>query len=160
VEVAMTAIPKASVEDRVQWEVSQAEYDRIREVFLHHCDRELAGDIDGVLETLTPDCVYELTQTGQRWDGHAGARRFYEELLGAFPDNSWEIHDVVIGPQGVMSNVTMTAHQAAPFAGVNDVGQEVHWRLNNMFPWDPQAQQFRGETLYFFRPEAEYFVPK
>jgi ketosteroid isomerase-like protein len=63
---------------------SVREYDAIRELFLRHCDRELAGDIDAVLETLTPDCVYELPQTGQRWEGHVGARRFYEELLTGF----------------------------------------------------------------------------
>jgi predicted ester cyclase len=156
----MTAIPRATAEQRLQWEVSREEYDVIREVFLQHCDRELAGDIDGVLETLTAGCVYQLPQTGQRWEGHAGARRFYEELLTAFPDNSWDIHDVVLGPQGVMSNATMNAHQQAPFAGVNQVGQEVRWRLNNMFPWDSEAKKFQGEILYYFRPESEYFVPK
>jgi predicted ester cyclase len=156
----VTAVPKETVEQRVQWEANREEYDLIRDVFFRHCDRELAGDIDAVLETLTPDCVYELPQTGQRWEGHAGARRFYAELLAAFPDNSWELHDVVVGPQGVMSNVTMTAHQAAPFAGVNQVGTEVRWRLNNMFPWDPEAKKFSGETLYYFRPESEYFIPE
>ena len=154
----MTATPKETVEQRLGWEVDQADYDLIRQVFLQHCDRELAGDIDGVLETLTSDCHYELPQTGQRWDGLDGARQFYTELLAAFPDNSWEIHDVVIGPQGVMSNVTMAAHQRAPFAGVNQPGQEVRWRLNNMFPWSPSEKKFRGETLYYFRPESEYLI--
>jgi predicted ester cyclase len=155
---AMTAIPKATAEERVAWEVNKGQYDEIRRVFLLHCERELAGDIDGVLETLTPGCVYQLPQTGQRWEGLVGARQFYDELLAAFPDNSWELHDVVLGPQGVMSNVTMTAHQQAPFAGVDQVGQAVRWRLNNMFPWDPRAKRFMGETLYYFRPEVEYFV--
>lgn len=153
----MTAMSKTTAEERLGWEVTTAEYDAIRTSFLKHCDRELAGDIDGVLETLTDDCVYQLPQTGQRWKGHAGARQFYEEFLAAFPDNQWDIHDVVAGPQGVMSNVTMLAHQREPFAGVDQVGQEVRWRLNNMFPWDPDQQKFAGETLYYFRPEAEYF---
>jgi predicted ester cyclase len=156
----MTAIPRATIEQRLQWEVDRDEYDLIRAVFLQHCDRELAGDIDAVLKTLTPDCLYLFSQTGQRWEGHAGARQFYKELLTAFPDNRWDVHDVVVGPQGVMSNVTMTAHQQAPFAGVDQVGEEVHWRLNNMFPWDAHAKRSRGETLYYFRPEPEYFVPQ
>ena len=59
--------------------------------------RELAGDIDGVLKTLTADCV-------------------------------------------------------------DQTGQAVRWRLNNMFPWDPDQRKFSGETLYFFRPESDYFV--
>lgn len=153
----MTGGDHESIEQRVQREITQAQYDGVRSTFLHHCERELAGDIDAVLTTLTTDCVYEHPQSGQRWEGHEGARAFYTAFLGAFPDNAWEIHDVVIGPQGVMSNATMTAHQQEPFLGVDQVGQAVTWRLNNMFPWDPDAQLFSGETLYFFRPESEYF---
>ena len=32
---------------------------------------------------------------------HAGARAFYTELFGAFPDNRFALTDIVIGPQGV-----------------------------------------------------------
>lgn len=51
----MTAIPRTTVEHRVQWDASRGEYDTTRELFLLHCDRELAGDIEAVLETLTPN---------------------------------------------------------------------------------------------------------
>ncbi len=154
----MTGAHHETVEQPVQREATQDQYDGIRSTFLRHCERELAGDIDAVLETLTHDCVYAHPQWGQRWEGHDGARRFYEAFLGAFPDNQWELHDVVIGPQGVMSNVTMTAKQQKPFLGVDQTGQDVRWRLNNMFPWDPDTQRFSGETLYFFRPESEYLM--
>ena len=93
----MTRASHEAVEQRVQREVSQAQYDAIRAAFLLHCERELAGDIDGVLKTLTADCV-------------------------------------------------------------DQTGQAVRWRLNNMFPWDPDQRKFSGETLYFVRPESDYFV--
>ena len=99
-----------------------------------------------------------MPQSGTRWEGQDGARRFYADLLAAFPVNQWDIHDVVIGPQGVMSNVTMIAKQEKPFLGVDQTGEDVRWRLNNMFPWDPDQRRFSGETLYFFRPEPEYFT--
>jgi predicted ester cyclase len=154
----MTGASRETIEQRVQREVTQEQYDAIRAAFLLHCERELEGDIEGVLQTLTPDCVYAHPQSGATWEGHDGARRFYEAFLGAFPDNQWELHDVVIGPQGIMSNVTMTAHQRHPFLGVDQTGHAVRWRLNNMFPWDPDQRKFSGETLYFFRPETDYFV--
>jgi hypothetical protein len=41
-----------------------------------------------------------------------------------------------------MSNVTMIATQKQPFLGVDQTGQQVRWRLNNMFPWDPDQRKF------------------
>ena len=156
----MTGAPHESVAQRIGREVTQDQYDAIRSTFLRHCEREAAGDVEGILETRTTDCVYEHPQSGTRWEGQDGARQFYAALLGAFPDNQWELHDVVIGPQGVMSNVTMIATQKQPFLGVDQTGRQVRWRLNNMFPWDPDQRKFSGETLYFFRPESEYFTAR
>lgn len=51
----MTGAHHETVEQRVQREVTQEQYDAIRSTFLLHCDSEAAGDVDGVLGTLTPD---------------------------------------------------------------------------------------------------------
>ncbi|HEX5630879.1 MAG TPA: nuclear transport factor 2 family protein, partial [Acidimicrobiia bacterium] len=61
-------------------------YVAVRETWKRHSIAEDARDIAGLMSTLTDDCVYELVQTGHRWEGHAGATAFYLELLGAFPD--------------------------------------------------------------------------
>ena len=144
----MTAVPKETVEQRVQWEANREEYDLIRDVFFRHCDRELAGDIDAVLETLTPDCVYELVQTGHRWEGHEGAARFYTELLTAFPDIRFDLTDIVIGPQGVCEEADVSATHAAPWLGVEPTGERVEWKVVIWFPWDQERRLFRGEKVY------------
>ena len=66
-------------------EVTPELYRDVRELYKKHSLAEDARDLEGLISTLTPDCVYELVQTGHRWEGHDGARRFYTELLTAFP---------------------------------------------------------------------------
>ena len=78
-----------------------AELEEIRELWKRHSIAEDERDLPGLISTLTEDCVYELTQTGHRWEGHEGAARFYTSLLTAFPDIHFDLTDIVIGPQGV-----------------------------------------------------------
>ena len=54
-------------------------------------DRRGRRDLPGLISTLTPDCVYELVQSGHRWEGHEGAARFYTGLLTAFPDIRFDL---------------------------------------------------------------------
>src|SRR5687768_11041454 len=64
--------------------VTEDSYTEIRELYKSHSVAEDNRDIAGLLATLSTDCVYELCQTGVRWEGHDGAARFYTELLTAF----------------------------------------------------------------------------
>src|ERR1700745_778497 len=74
-----------------------------------HSIAEDARDLGGLISTLTPDCVYELVQTGHRWEGHDGATRFYTELLTAFPDIRFDLTDIVIRPPGVREEAHVSA---------------------------------------------------
>ena len=65
------------VRELIRREPSQAEHDAIRELWKRHSVAEDNRDLPGLLATLTEDCVYELVQTGHRWEGHEGAARFY-----------------------------------------------------------------------------------
>ena len=93
-------------------------YRDVRELYKKHSVAEDARDLAGLISTLTPDCVYELVQTGYRWEGHDGATRFYTELLTAFPDIRFDLTDIVIGPQGVCEEANVSATQQAPWLGV------------------------------------------
>ena len=59
-----------------------------------------------------------MVPTGQRWDGHDGARAFYTELFAAFPDNRFALTDIVVGPQGVFEAAQLTGTNLGPWAGV------------------------------------------
>lgn len=66
-------------------------YGQIRNEWKTHSMAEDRRDIAGLLSTLTADCVYEIVQTEHVWRGHDGAKRFYTELLTAFPDIKFDL---------------------------------------------------------------------
>jgi predicted ester cyclase len=135
--------------ERLGWEPTPEEYRRIRRLWLKHSIAEDKRDIRGLLATLTEDCVYTVVPTGQRWEEHAGARRFYETFLGAFPDVTFALVDIVIGPQGVIEIARMRGTHRGTWAGIAAIGRTVDCRIVIHFPWDRQARKFAGEDVYF-----------
>jgi predicted ester cyclase len=129
-------------------EVTPELYRDVRELYKKHSLAEDARDLAGLISTLTPDCVYELVQTGHRWEGHEGARRFYTELLTAFPDIRFDLTDIVIGPQGVYEEADVTGTHEADWLGVPPVGDRLAGKVGIFFPWDPDRRLFRGERVY------------
>ena len=129
-------------------EVTPELYAEIRDLYKRHSVAEDARDLPGLISTLTPDCVYELVQTGHRWEGHDGAARFYGQLLSAFPDIKFDLTDIVIGPQGVCEEARVTGTHKAPWVGNPPTGEQLTWRVVIFFPWDTERKLFRGEKVY------------
>jgi len=125
-----------------------AELRRIKRLWVRHSIAEERRDIDGLVATLAEGCVYELVTTGQRWDGHAGARAFYTELFAAFPDNAFALSQIVIGPQGVFEAARLTGTNLGPWAGAPASGLPVDLEVLILFPWDPATRRFRGERIW------------
>ena len=130
-----------------------AELREIKRLWVRHSIAEDARDIDGLVATLTPNCAYELIPTGQRWEGHDGARAFYTELFAAFPDNRFELTDIVVGPQGVFEAARLTGTNLGPWAGVPASGLPIALEVLILFPWDPVTRLFLGERIWFDRGE-------
>jgi steroid delta-isomerase-like uncharacterized protein len=129
------------------------EHAEIRELWIRHSIAEDQRDIPGLLSTLSEDCVYELAQSGHRWEGHDGATRFYTELLTAFPDIHFDLTDIVIGPQGVCEEASVTGTHQGVWLGQPATGQPVSFRVVIFFPWNRAARKFAGERVYVDRPE-------
>ena len=124
---------------------------RIKRLWVRHSIAEDARDIDGLIATLAPDCVYEIVPTGQRWQGHDGARAFYTDLFAAFPDNRFALSEIVVGPQGVFEVATLNGTNLGPWAGVPASGLPVSLEVLILFPWDPATERFLGERIWFDR---------
>ena len=142
---------RESIRRRLARPFDPAELRRIKRLWVRHSIAEDARDIDGLIATLPPDCVYELVPTGQRWEGHDGARAFYTELFAAFPDNPFALTEIVLGPQGVFEVATLTGTNLGPWAGVPASGLPVSLEVLILFPWDPATERFRGERIWFDR---------
>jgi predicted ester cyclase len=140
-----------TIQERLGRAFEPAELRRIKRLWVRHSIAEDRRDIDGLVATLAPDCVYEIVPTGQRWEGHRGARDFYGELFGAFPDNAFALTEIVIGPQGVFEVATLTGTNLGPWAGVEPTGLPVRLQVLILFPWDPATERFAGERIWFDR---------
>jgi predicted ester cyclase len=138
----------ADVRDLVRLEPTPDEYDAVRELWKRHSIAEDERELPGLLATLTEDCVYELVQTGHRWEGHEGAARFYTGLLGAFPDIHFDLTNIVIGPQGVCEEAGVTGTHEAEWLGIAPTGEHLAWQVTIFFPWDRERRLFRGERVY------------
>jgi hypothetical protein len=142
---------RPSIRRRLARPFDPAELRRIKRLWVRHSIAEDARDIDGLIATLADDCVYEIVPTGQRWEGHVGARAFYEELFAAFPDNAFALSEIVIGPQGAFEVATLTGTNTGPWAGVAPSGLAVSLELLILFPWDAVTERFAGERIWFDR---------
>ena len=138
-----------NVRDLLRLECDPAEYRAIREEWKRHSIAEDHRDIPGLMATLTPDCVYEVPQVRARWEGHAGATRFYQELLGAFPDVRFDLQHIVIGPQGVCEEARVTGTHEQDWLAFQATGRPVEFSVVIFFPWDPERKKFTGERVFF-----------
>jgi hypothetical protein len=152
----MAAVPEHvehdAVVELIRREPTAEEHDEIRALWKRHSIAEDERDLSGLISTLTDDCVYELVQSGHRWEGHEGAARFYGELLTAFPDIHFDLTDIVIGPQGVCEEARVSGTHEAPWLDISPTGELRTWRVVIFFPWDPERRLFRGEKVYTDEP--------
>ena len=136
------------IRELIRRAVDASEHDEIQELWKRHSIAEDERDLPGLISTLTEDCVYELVQTGHRWEGHEGAARFYGELLSAFPDIHFDLTDIVIGPQGVCEEAAVTGTHEAAWLGFASSGERLAWKVAILFPWDRERRLFSGERVY------------
>lgn len=131
-------------------EVTPELYREIRDLWKAHSIAEDKRDIAGLIATLTPDCVYEVLPDGGRWEGHAGATRFYMELVTAFPDVHFDLQTIVIGPQGVCEEARVRGTHRGTWLDRTPTGQEVEFGVIIFFPWDAERRKFAGERVFAF----------
>src|SRR4026207_132715 len=112
----------------------QAEFSEIRELWKEHSKAEDNRSIEGLLATLSEDCVYTVYPDDVSWHGHEGAARFYTELLTAFPDILFELQNIVIGPQGVVEEAIVTGTHSAKWLGNQPTGEKMTRREAVVFP--------------------------
>jgi predicted ester cyclase len=154
----MGAIPEHvehdAVVDLIRRDLRPGEYDEIRELWKRHSIAEDERDLPGLISTLTEECVYELVQSGDRWEGHEGAARFYTQLLTAFPDIKFDLTHIVIGPQGVCEEADVTGTHRAEWLGQAPTGEQVEFKVVIFFPWNRERRLFDGERVYFDADDA------
>lgn len=142
---------RAEVVRSIRRKADPQEYRAIRRLWIAHSMAEDAHDIPGLMATLTEKCVYTVVNSGVSWHGKEGATRFYQQLLGAFPDIHFDLQNIVIGPQGVFEEAFVTGTYQSQWLDMPAPGgQRVNFAVTILFPWDPHQRLFSGERIYFF----------
>ncbi len=147
--MSMVKVPETDIRERLSLPITPELYNKIRRLWINHSIAEDKRDLQGLVDTLAEDCVYEIVPTGQRWEGHDGARAFYTEFLGAFPDIDFNLTEIVIGPQGAFEVANVTGTHLGKWAGIEPTGQKVSFQVIILFPWNPVAEKFAGEKVWF-----------
>src|SRR3954454_16593268 len=123
------------IRDQLARSFTEKDYEEVRALWKAHSIAEDRRDIAGLMATLTPDCVYEVIgEAGARWEGQAGATRFYLEMLGAFPDIHFDLQQIVIGPQGVGEEASVTGTHKGKWLSHAPSGNTVEFRVVIFFP--------------------------
>jgi len=131
--------------------LDEDEYRAIRQLWIAHSIAEDSHDIPGLMATLTEDCVYTIVNRGVDWHGKAGATRFYQQLLTAFPDVHFDLQSIVIGPQGVFEEAFASGTYEAQWLDMPPPNrQRLEFAVTILFPWDPERRLFTGERIYFY----------
>ena len=139
------------VREAIRRRLDREEYRLIRRLWIAHSLAEASHDRPGLMATLTEDCVYTVVNRGVTWQGKAGATRFYQHLLSAFPDIHFDLQNIVIGPQGVFEEALATGTYESQWLDLPSAkGQRIQFRVTILFPWDPGQKLFSGERIYFF----------
>ena len=94
---------------RIARGITPDEYDTIRatrlthvgaeeKLFVPHSAADEEEQLAVVFGTMTDDCVYEIKQTGERWQGQTAARQFYQRFLAALSGMKWVPRTGFINP--------------------------------------------------------------
>ena len=140
-----------TIRQRLARRFDSEELRAIKRLWVRHSIAEDRRDIDGLMATLADECEYGIVPTGQHWQGLDGVRAFYSDLFAAFPDNRFDLTEIVVGPQGVFEAARLTGTNVGPWAGVPASGLPVDLEVLIYFPWDPATQRFLGERIWFDR---------
>jgi hypothetical protein len=146
----------AAVEDRLATETDPI-LRRNLEVVLRHMKAEAAGDIDGLLETLSPNPSYHAYggPPESSPQGRDGVRRFYEDFVASGATKlQFEIDRLVVDKhcvltEGVMRMAWPGATLKARGIPVDDVNADYLYeaRMATLWPFDENGLA-TGEDTY------------
>ena len=139
-------VPKDEVLELMRMNADPAELDEIRELWKEHSKAEDNRSIEGLLATLSEDCVYTVYPDDVSWHGHEGAARFYTELLTAFPDIVFELQNIVIGPQGVVEEAIVTGTHSGEVARQRADRRDDDLAERDLLPLGPGLAPLQGRA--------------
>lgn len=90
-----------------------------------HMQAENAHQIKETLATLTPDCLFEDMALGQVFQGHAGAREYYQTWWDAFSTTAHPERVYFTDQDFAVAEVRFQGTHTGSFLGIEPTGRHV-----------------------------------
>lgn len=117
-------------------------------VVREHMDSEERGDFDATVATFGRP-RYEVTPTGEAFDGAATVRAFLAETGAAFPGFRFELHAMHHADDAVIVEATFHGTHRGAWRGLPATGRAVAYRMANVFVFE--GDRLVCERLHFDR---------
>ena len=118
-----------------------------KRLWQRHVLAENRRSVEGLLETLADEPVYQVMATGAVHHGRDAVAAFYAGLFQSMPDVTFDLMEVFVGENGVVEESVLIGTHTGDLFGLPPTGRTVRLRLIIVFPM--QGGKILGERLYF-----------
>jgi steroid delta-isomerase-like uncharacterized protein len=115
-----------------------------------HVGFENRHDLDGVLSTFGNRAEYLDGPWGLHYEGHAGVRAFYSQLMSAMPDLNIEILQRIVSDDAIVLEVVIRGTHLGPWKGLPATGRKIELPLCGVYSFDSE-DRLTGEKIYYDR---------
>ena len=115
-----------------------------------HIRLENEHDLEGVLRTFGDAARYDDEAWGEHYQGAAGVRQFYEQLMRALPDLEIEVQRRHITNDAILVEVIIRGTHLGEWRGLPATGRRVEFPLCGIYTFDSD-EHLAGEKIYYDR---------
>jgi steroid delta-isomerase-like uncharacterized protein len=113
-----------------------------------HVEAENSHDVDRIMSTVSDAPRWIIEAIGDDLVGYEAIRARHEELLGAFPDLSFDIEKRHVTDEAVIVEVLVRGTHLGKWRGLPPLGRSIEFRVCNIFTVDENGK-IECEHEYF-----------
>ncbi|MFT6123763.1 MAG: steroid delta-isomerase-like uncharacterized protein [Oleiphilaceae bacterium] len=110
-----------------------------RKIILAHIEAEGQKDAQGTVDTFSDHPRYEIIPTGEIVQGGDKVFDFWQEIMAAFPDFTFDIHEMHFAERSVIVESTFRGTHLGTWQSIPPTGKTVAYRMCNVFVFDGTA---------------------
>ena len=115
-----------------------------------HIRLENQHDLAGVLGTFGENARYDDEAWGEHYEGSAGVRAFYEQLMTALPDLEIAVECQHLTDDAILVEVTIRGTHLGEWRGLPATGRKIEIPLCGVYTFD-ENDRLAGEKIYYDR---------
>lgn len=121
-------------------ELNRDELDQARRnIVLAHIEAECRKDAQGTVDTFSHHPRYELVPTGEVIKGGDKVFAFWQEIMAAFPEFTFDTHEMHFAECSVIVETTFRGAHLGTCQSIPPTGKTVAYRMCNVFVFDGTA---------------------